>query len=316
MNAVAAVPLQPPRQPDALELVELSHSRKTLMQKCGRAYRFRYIDRLATKLEKATLIYGGTVHKGTSAALTAQALTGIIADPVPVFEREWSKATSTKAIEFSSNWDEDSMRKVGRLVLERFVEDWKARGWEPVVDVDGIPVIEREFKIRLPGNIIWTAIIDALVRTQDGKILVLDFKTPAQVSAVEFYMLSDQLLGYQVVCDAHAKSLGITQVDGAVFYELTKVQVPKTNKGAGPQIHVTDIVPRRSLEDINDWIMENQFIANDIRNKRYTRRPMSGYDTPCSLCDFSTTCRGLPDPNVYKRAPSTRTPVPLYDPMA
>lgn len=305
MSAVAGLSvLAPQRHPDTLELVELSHSRKVLMQKCGRAYRYKYVDRLGTKLQKATLGYGGSIHKGAASTLTAQSLGGLITDPTPVFESAWTEFVSKNAVEYSKDWDDEQMRKTGRLILERFTEDWKQRGWEVVCDVEGIPVVERELRIRLPGNIIYIAILDALVRTPEGRILVLDFKTPAQVSKPEFYELSDQLLGYQVVCDAHAETLGITQVDGAVFYELTKVKVPKdSRRGEGPKIHVTEIIERRSQDDIDDWIQENQFVANDIRNKRYTRRPLDAYCTPCALCDWSMVCRSLPDPNVYKRKP-------------
>jgi len=304
MNAVVQIPLAPPRLPEALDLIELSHSRKTSMQRCGRAYRYKYEDRLGTKLQKATLGYGGSVHKGTSATLTAQALSGTILDPVPVFEAAWTKYVTQNAVEYSRNWDADEMQKTGRKVLELFMLDWKDRGWEVVCDVDGNPVIERELRIRLPGNVIYIAILDALVRTPDGRVIVLDFKTPLQVSKPEFYELSDQLLGYQVVCDAHKAALGIQQIDGAVFYELTKVPMPKKkSRGEGPKIHVTEIIERRDDESIEDWIREVQFVANDIRNKRFTRRSMDGFDSSCPLCEFSKICRGLPDTNVFKRRP-------------
>ena len=304
MSAVARQqPLAPPPLlPDTLELVEMSHSRKTTMQRCGRAYRYKYVDRLDTKLKSATLGYGGCVHKGAAASLTAQAFSGVITDPTPVFEKAWNDYVAKNAIEYSKDWDEDEMRKTGCAVLLKFMEDWKDRGFEVVCDAEGMPVIERELRIRLPGNIIYIAILDALVRTPDGKIIVLDFKTPMQVSKPEFYMLSDQLLGYQVVCDAHAEALGIEKVDGALFYELTKVKIPKQkSRGQGPQIHVTEVIPRRSQEDIDDWILENQFVANDIRNKRHTRRPTDSFDSSCLLCDFQKICSGRPDPNIFKK---------------
>ena len=294
------------------EPIQLSHSKKSVMQACGRAFRYKYVDRLGTRLTSANLGYGAAIHQGTSLTLTAQSLSGQLSDPTPAFNVAWDEFITTNAVGYSSNWDADELRKTAEVVLAKFREDWAARGWEPVFDIDGVPVIEREFKVQLPGNVIYTAIIDALVRTRDGLILVLDFKTPLNVSKPEFYEISDQLLGYQIVCDAHATQLGITKVDGSVFYELTKVRVPKDKKsrGEGPKIHVTDIVPRRSDTDVNDWILETQFVAQDIRNKRFQRRTMDSYNSPCTLCDWTNTCRGIPDPNIYVRNKSTSSRLP------
>lgn len=301
MSAVLKQPLLTATATDDQEVVFLSHSRKTTMQRCGRLYRYTYVDRLASSLGSATLGYGKAVHSAASAALTSQSLIGVVGDPIAIFDLEWQRFVRENAVKYSAHFDEDSMAATGRLVLERFKDDWEQRGWEPVVDTEGMPVIERELKVRLPGNIVFTIIVDALVRTREGQVLVLDFKTPAKVSNVEFTDLSDQLLGYQVVCDAHKALLGINQVDGGVFYEMTKVTIPKTSRGAGPRIHISDIVPRRSQEDINDWIRETQFVAQDIRQQRFTRRTLDAWNTSCALCDFNKICRGLPDPDVYVR---------------
>lgn len=302
----------PPLKPAYLEPVELSHSKKTTMQRCGRAYRYKYVDRLGTKLMSSNLGYGACVHKGTAATLTSQALAGVVLDPVPVFVKAWKEFVLNNAIEFSADWDDVSLEKTGREVLQRFMVDWVARGWSVVCDVEGIPVIERELKVQLPGNIVYTAILDALVRTPDGRILVLDFKTPRTVSQTAFVLLSDQQLGHQVVCEAHASSLGIDRVDGAVFYELTKLKVPTSkSRGEGPQIHISDIIPRRSQDDVADWIRELQFVANDIRNERYTRRPTDAFSSTCVMCPFAIHCRGEFDPNLYQRAPRRNRAVEL-----
>lgn len=291
------------------EPVQLSHSKKSVMQACGRAFRYKYIDRLGTHLTSANLGYGNAIHQGTSLTLTGQSISGQLSDPLPAFNVAWDEFVTTNAVGYSSNWDYDELKKTAEVVLSKFRKDWESRGWEPVVDIDGVPVIEREFKVLLPGNVIYTAIIDALVRTRDGLILVLDFKTPLNVSKAEFYEISDQLLGYQIVCEAHAAQLGITKVDGSVFYELTKVRVPKDKKsrGEGPKIHVTDISPRRSDSDVHDWILETQFVAQDIRNKRFHRRTMDSYNSSCPLCDYSKHCRGVPDPNIFVRKGSSRS---------
>lgn len=284
--STVALPLQAglvPKTP-----ITLSHSKKEVMQTCGRLYKLKYVDRLERKVKTANLGFGDAVHQGTSAVLTAQAF-GLETDPVPVFNGVWKDFVS-QPVEYSSIWSEEKFAQTGQILLTKFVEDWRARGWTPLVDPDGNPVIEREFKVLLPDNITYIAIIDAVVRTADGKILVLDFKTPGNASMEDFACLSDQLLGYQVVVEAHKEALGIERVDGLVFYELIKRPPSKSGRGEGPTIHVEDPVPPRSALDIAEWIQELQFVADDIRRKRFSKRPMAAWNTPCALCDMKSLC--------------------------
>jgi hypothetical protein len=280
--------------------VYLSHSRKSVMQACGRKYYLQYVERLASKVQSSNLGFGSSVHSGIASYLTAKHF-GVDTDPGSVFESEWSDYTSNNVIQYASTWTPEDLAATGRVMLQKFMEDWTKRGWTPVVDVDGNPIIERELRINLPGNIVFTVIIDAVVRTPDGKVYVLDFKTPAQPSMPGFAALSDQLIGYQEAVKAHAAQLGISTVDGLVFYELIKRKVPKSSRGEGPTIHVEEPALPRSQTDVADWILECQFVANDIRSRRFSKRPMDAYNTPCALCDYSKKCLGIPDDNLEVR---------------
>lgn len=295
----------------ALPIVYLSHSKRSLMHRCGRAYAYRYVHRLEPTTKNATLGYGKAMHAGLAFSLTSQAIADVLTDPAPIFDREWDSFCSANAVNYSQGWTQEEMSKTAHAVLSKFQADWATRGWTVVLDKEGLPVIEREFRIRLPGNIIYIAIIDALVRAADGRIIVVDFKTPLTAVADKFAYLSDQLLGYQIVLDAHADAIGIDKVDGGAFYELTKVMLPKTkSRGEGPKLHVTDVLPRRDQEAIADWIRESQFVANDIRSERFTRRTRDGFDTSCTLCDYATVCRGASDPTLQVR-PRSRFSAPM-----
>jgi hypothetical protein len=254
-------------------------------------YKLRYVDRLERKIKTANLGFGDAIHQGASAVLTAQSF-GLEADALPVFDGAW-KDFVAQPVEYSSIWSEEKFAQTGRALLEKFVEDWRTRGWTPVVDPDGNPIIEREFKVLLPGNITYIAIIDAVVRTADGKIIILDFKTPGSASMEGFASLSDQLLGYQVVINAHKATLGIERIDGLLFYELIKRPPSKSGRGEGPTLHVDEPVPPRSDTDVAEWIQELQFVADDIRRGRFSKRPMDAYNTPCELCDFKNRCLGV-----------------------
>jgi len=298
----------------SMQTIQLSHSKRSLMQRCGRAYYYHYNQRLQPIVQNATLGYGKTVHSALAAALTAAALFGTKISPVPIFASQWEDFTASNSIRYSSSWTADEMGKTAESVLRKFEVDWESRGWQVVCDKEGLPIIEREFRILLPGNIVYVAIIDALIRLPDGRIIVLDFKTPLTASTEDFAALSDQLLSYQIIVDAHAETLGINRVDGMMFYELTKVMVPKSkSRGEGPKIHASQIVPRRDDEAVQDWIRETQFVAQDIRSQRFTRRTRDSYDTGCNLCDFSKVCQGMSDPELRVRPSRHRQKAPVLE---
>lgn len=279
--------------------ITMSHSRKQCMTTCGQKYKLAYIDRLETDARSANLGFGGAIHTAIAAYLTAQAF-GAIIDPKEVFDREWGEFT-TGDVSYSSVWDEEKLTATGHRSLEVFLEDWALRGWTPVMDINGLPVIERQLEVRLHNGVKYLVIIDAIVRDQQGKVIVLDFKTPAAASPVGFSGLSDQLMGAQVAAEAHKDVLGIEQVDGLVFYELLKKSIPKTARGEGPKAHVETPTLPRSQDDINDWISELGFLVSDIQQKRFAKRPMDSFNTPCQLCDFLKKCTFGSDPALRKK---------------
>ena len=275
--------------PGVARPIRLSHSRKQTMLTCGRKYRYVYVDRLESDATSYSLPFGGAAHTALAQYVTAQAF-GAYVDPVENFVRAWTEETK-RPISYSSIWSEEGCRKTGVKLMEQFRDKWTELGWKAVLDKDGIPIVERELHVLLPGGVVYIAIIDAIVETPDGRILVMDFKTPGDASMPTFAAICDQLLGYQVAVNANREALGLSRdVDGLVFFELVKRPIPKTKTGTGPHIVVSEPAPPRSRQDIDEWIRECQFVARDIRDQRFARRPMDSYNTPCDLCDFQVLC--------------------------
>lgn len=272
--------------------VYLSHTRKGVMQTCGKKYFYQYVEKRVPASTSANLVFGTAIHAGCSAYLTAQAFGGST-NPIEVFDAEWQKAKQDTGIAYSSKWDWDGLRDTGHRLMELFQEDWTTRGWHPVLDTEGLPLVERSLRVRLPSGIIFTSVMDAVVRTLDGRILIVDFKTPSTATPDGFAEMSDQLTGYQAAAEANALSLGIEKVDGMVFYNLTKRPIPKTSRGMGPTIDVEEPTAPRKPDAIKEWLAECEFVADDIRRKRFYRRPMDAYNSPCALCDFASLCRGI-----------------------
>lgn len=269
--------------------LRLSHSRKQVMVTCGRKYQLQYIERLEPIAKSSNLIFGSAVHSALAQFLTARAF-DLDCDLIGTFQEEWKTITSKEVIEYSTGWDAQSMEATAIRLLLLFINDWTDNGWTVVLDPQGVPVIEREMLVRLPNGDTYIAIIDVMVRDLRGRIIVIDFKTPAQESPEDFVSLSDQLMGYQLTCDANAPALGITQVDHLAFYELLKKKIPKTARGEGPVIHLSTLANRRSQEDIQAFVRELMFVARDIREKRFAKRSMDAYSTPCGMCSFLSEC--------------------------
>lgn len=277
------------------DVVHLSHSARESYITCPKKYYYHYVKRLSSTKIGAQLGFGNAVHTACAVYLSAT-VTGAIVDPVSVFLREWKQFITCTATVTYGKFTPESLEETGVALVKAFMEYWPTSGFTVIVDIHGKPVVERRLKLKLPGNVIFTTINDLLAITNEGLVAVLDLKTPAQLAIEGFASLSEQLLGYQVSGDAFAEELGIEQVDLMAFVELHKVTVKKPPKKADakqplqPRVAPVELVPRHSTEEVREWLQETASIANDIRAKRFPRRPGDSYNTPCGMCDFSNLC--------------------------
>lgn len=269
--------------PVGVKPLYLSHSAVACYQRCPPEYRFKYIDRLESEQTSMNLGYGIAVDKGASAFMAGHAV-GVVVDPIPIFEASYEKFCETNLVEYPTQWDgKDAAMASGRLLLERFVEKWIELGWTAALDPDGQPMVQLRMKASMPGNIIYTAVIDVVVLTPDGRILVVDLKTPATASTVDFAMISDQLTGYQLMIETHKEALGIDHVDGLAFFDLVKKPIPKTARGAGPMPMDPQIVQPRSKRWLEEFVQSIVWTAEDIRRERFPVQSLDSYNSPYNI---------------------------------
>lgn len=277
--------------------VYLSHSARECYLTCPKQYFYKYIQRWSTKKSSANLGFGTSVHAACAAFLISTVVvTPVLVDPIAVFNREWAKFQSTHDIDYGSRWNPDNLKEIGEALVRAFMQWWPTSGYSVVMDAKGKPVVERRLKMRLPGGVIFTTVKDILAMSAEGKVVVFDIKTPAQLAIEGFAMVNDQLTGYQVAGDTFADELGIEQVDAMAFIELHKVTVKEPPKKPGaqqplqPRVVEPELAERHSQEEIVEWLQETSCIANDIRNKRFPRRPGDSFSSPCKMCDFAGMC--------------------------
>ncbi|WP_440986291.1 PD-(D/E)XK nuclease family protein (plasmid) [Xanthomonas sontii] len=268
----------------------LSFSSDSTYQTCGWQYKLSRIDRISEIEESMATMFGKVVHTTIYLHLKSE-IDGAHFSAPDFFEMEFKRRAMESSLRLPANWSIEDFIACGRLMMERFAEFWGRGEYEVVHDAAGEPILEREFKIKLPDNVIYTAIIDAVLRRKrDGWIIVTDWKTPAQASFEDFALLSEQLTGYEVVLAAFLESLGLERIDGTMFVELIKRKVPSKKGAMGPTVDEPTIVRLRSQEEKERWLEARLENARSIRAGKFFRRPLSSFSSPCALCGLRPKC--------------------------
>nr|WP_312130674.1 PD-(D/E)XK nuclease family protein [Stenotrophomonas pavanii] len=268
----------------------LSFSSDSTFQTCGWQYKLSRIDRISEVEESMATMFGKVVHTTIYLHLKSEIDGAQFAAP-EFFEMEFKRRAMESNLRLPAHWSIEDFVASGRLMMERFTEFWARGEYEVVLDASGEPILEREFKILLPDNVIYTAIIDAVLRRKrDGWIIVTDWKTPAQASFDEFALLSEQLTGYEVVVGAFLESLGLDRIDGTMFVELIKRKVPSKRGAMGPTVDEPIIVRLRTEEEKEYWLEARLENARNIRAGKFFRRPLSAFSSPCGLCGLRPMC--------------------------
>jgi len=317
MSALPALRQIPLAVIDTHKAEYLSHSAAGLYQTCPRKYQHRYKDRLASAETSINLGFGKAIDEGTSAYIVGHAL-GQYINPIPVFEQSFEEFCNTSIVAYSTKFqNKDECLAVGRLLLQRFVEKWTKLGWIALLDPDGKPMVQIELRVSLPTNLVFTAIIDVIVLTPEGKVLIVDVKTPSQAADFRFAQLSDQLTGYQLVVETHKARLGIDHLDGLAFLELVKRPIPKTPKkksgapgkarGMGPEVLDPHECAPRPKEKLEEFVQSRVWIAEDIRRERFPTRSLDAYSSPCDdTCEFVRVCTNGSREGLIVRPPRAR----------
>lgn len=115
--SMAALDIEKP-----LPIVNLSHSASTLMEKCGKAYEYRYRHRLESQVTSVNLGFGLAFDTAVTGHVVADAY-GVRYDARATFKREFSAWASCREVDYSSKWSgKDSVLEGGDLLIQRFVD--------------------------------------------------------------------------------------------------------------------------------------------------------------------------------------------------
>jgi len=134
-------------------VISLSNSSLGAFNRCRRYWKYRYLDKWEPEQESADLKYGTAFHAAMAAYWTG--------------ERNTEELVRIAFKEKHPQWMEETLR----IMIKTYVVRWEDQdiGFTPLlvedkqrIDVDGVTV---------------TVVFDALVRSSEGKILLIEHKT-------------------------------------------------------------------------------------------------------------------------------------------
>lgn len=257
---------------------------------CRRSAWYHYEVKARQSETSSNLVYGSVVHESVEQYLKYGT------DPVTVFQERWAEQTASTAIRYGQTMGPDDLKACGELVLKRFTQFWPESGLSVAYGPQGVPLVELDLAADLGDGVKLWGKIDLLAVDTDGRLLILDVKTPAQPCSEIFPMVADQLTDYQVLVEANEGTLKVGPVDGMGYLELVKKKVPKTSRGEGPVVHRSTIAPRRTEGELKNWINKVKGEVRDMRAGRYPRDPGPAYRTMCDGCEFAVHCiHGIED---------------------
>jgi len=252
---------------------------------CPRQWQFHYAQGWRPEVSADALAFGRAAHD-----VLASYHAGKLApsDLVAAWDQKWA-ATITAPIGYGAERTPEGLRQTGAALFGQYHEVWQATGLSTLTDTQG-PFVERRLFVRLPrANVLFEGVVD-LAATRQGKVVIIDHKTPGSKPDPTFAEKSDQLLAYQALFDVNAPLHGLGLAHQIGFSELVRRAVPKTPRGTGPQVLPPTLIDRRPQQDVEQFWEAVADTASDIRAERFPRRSMAEYNTPCSLCEFEGAC--------------------------
>ena len=274
-------------------------------ESCPQQYCLEEIQRVKTVHKAANLIFGSAMHK-TLEQWLRHWLLGQAYDAGADFERRWHAAQAAGGIEYSATQTPESMAETGQRLAAQFAQAWPGFGLLPVLSAQGEPLLESKLEVDIAPGLLYVGKLDLLALDLDGRLHCLDFKTPSSATDPAWLKASDQLLGYQLLLDAHAERLGIPLVEWIGLLELIKRKVPK-RQGKGPEVCTPITIPRHPQADLDAYRAKLEWVAEDIDRGRFPRRGLMAHNSPCAMCALKGLCQDgdldgiiLPDklPNV------------------
>jgi len=257
---------------------------------CPRQWWYYYRSGLKARAKSATLIVGIILHEIFNTIVKSRTF-GTTCDPVSMFDERWAKETTENEISYSTTQTPDGCAKSGRRMAELFDQYWRTSDLVPVMDQNGEPILEREFRTSIGNGCKIMARLDILaMSTKTGLVGPIDFKTPGNKPNAIATVQSNQLSIQQLVLEPHLDELGLERIDTVGFLNVLRRNIPKSRNAKGPEVLPPSIITARTPERLAEAKRDILMVHEDIERGRFPRTPRKPYNSPCELCDYAMHC--------------------------
>lgn len=251
----------------AEKLIEVSFSQLKTWRRCQTMHAYKYVKQLQRKSKSLPLYKGSVIHSCLEYHYKGKSWKGAW----KLFNAEFDKLMDEEKAAYG-----DLPSEVERLMLG-YRRQWKNEEWVVVKDKNGEPLVEREFKVRIPGTrVVVKGIID-LVAEDDMGIWIVDHKTvKSEAPSSEFRMSDVQTTLYFWVVLTLCKEWGIPEkaLMGAIFNYI-RTEPPKE-----PEMLSSGQMSRRAINTSWDFYRK-ALIENGLDPKDYVdmKKKLKGNET-------------------------------------
>lgn len=200
-------------------LIEVSFSELKTWRRCQRMHHYKYVEKIQKRTKALPLYKGSVVHSCLEYHYKG---------------KNWKNAWKIFKEEFDKLFPEekavygDLPSEVARL-MQGYTAYYKDEEWEVVKDKKGKPIVEREFRVRIPKTrVVVHGVIDLIIQDEYG-IWVVDHKTvKKEPPSAEFRMSDVQTTLYFWVVLTLCEKWGINpkHLRGAIFNYI-RTEPPK-----------------------------------------------------------------------------------------
>lgn len=199
---------------------QVSNSKLDAFRECHFKYYAKYHDHLPEKRSDSALHFGSYIHKIFEIGIREFTLSGL--EQIAIQEKE----------NYKFDEKEYTDKKIKKC-LQNFLEfNTKLKKSETI----GLELRE-EFKI---DDFNYVGIIDRLVKSSDGSILVIDYKTSKREKTKMDLYMDKQLVGYAIALSKKL-NIPISKITCAHFYPITGNFVPITYSDTQKSAFLKDV---------------------------------------------------------------------------
>jgi RecB family exonuclease len=221
-------------------------------------------------LNTASQAFGTLVHAIAQRVATGELeVTDVDADLMPLVDKVWER------LSFRTPWAEAREREAIRAVLDRFLHWHRRPGARTVVRVEA----ELSAEVDLPGGerVRLTGFADRLELDEDGRVVVVDFKTGKYLPTVAEVAEHPQLGLYQLAVDAGAVDDLLGRPGTAGGAELVQLRAG----GEMPKVQA-----QAAAGEYRPVLDQLALAVTAIREEEFVARP----GKQCERCTFTALC--------------------------